>query len=103
MKARAAYSDMIMALSVVRRLINDLTIAKEGQAKAQFKEYPVSPMKKQGQQRRHFPKSSVHASIQLDGIEILVVNDSMRQFATSQELISFSLGTNRTSARASFR
>ena len=49
LKARGAYSDMIMALSVVRRLINDLTIAKEGQAKAQFKEYPVSPMKKEGQ------------------------------------------------------
>jgi hypothetical protein len=101
LKARAAYSDMIVALTVVRQLLNDIATAKVRQ-KHTRKEYPVSPMK----EGRHviaikehppskgdiFPKSSVNASIQLDGIEILVVDDSMRQFATSQEVISFSVG-----------
>ena len=97
LKAMAAYSDMIVALTVVRWLLNDITIAKEGQ-KHKHKEYPVSPMKKEGQhvvtmeeqgpaKGDIFPNSPVYASIQLDGIEILVVDDSMGQYATSQELI----------------
>ena len=96
LKARAAYSDMIVALHVARRLLVDF---RSGRSPTK----ETNPANKAGQQTEETTndnaantggcsKQALITSIHFDGVEILVVDDSMRHFANAQELISVSLG-----------
>jgi hypothetical protein len=103
LKARAAYSDMTIALDVAFRLMNDIRKGSSGQSPEASSARASSPENQQATEAAAGEKIDEHSapecsqkavtvSISFDGLEILTVDDSMRHFANAQELISFSLG-----------
>jgi hypothetical protein len=98
-KARAAFSDMIIALDVSLRLLRDVRGGRKG-----AREYPraseaLLPKNQQGVRKLvseddvdHTEEQASLLSVNIDGFHLVVVDDSMRHFASAQELISFSLG-----------
>ena len=93
LKARAAFSDMIVAVKVFRQLMKDIGMQqdrkKSEDSKTLFKNSTTDQSPRIAEDS---PQRSLNCSIHVDGFEILVVDDSMRHFANSQELLSFSLG-----------
>lgn len=91
-KARAAYSDMIVAINVARQLKKDIDMYQDQQKSNAKRQVRTSSVDKSPFDTGDGPKLSRQCSIHVDGFHILVVDDSMRHFANSQELVSFSLG-----------
>ena len=99
-QARAAYSDMIVAIDVGLRFLSDL---EESQSHTASRYSALSASHRDNdelsRQSRDFSSLSIPCSmprknilaVELDGFELEVVDDSMRHFAGAQQLIKFSL------------
>ena len=87
LKARAAYSDLIRIIDVGLRLLSDLrsSAPREGR-KGRVEEKPSTP-------NESFVCTPSVESIVVGfgGLDVLVVDDSMRHFAEAQELLELSL------------
>ena len=88
-QATAAYSDMSVAVDVGLRFLSDL---QESQQRS-VSSGAVSPnvtVESSKPEEEALPRRSLMA-FELDGFELLVVDDSLRHFAHPQQLIKFSL------------
>lgn len=99
LQARAAYSDMSVALDVGLRLLADLEQVSECQTERRGEAGQVE-RGRCVEINEAVPESTIKKpcsvprkrllSLQLDGFELHVVDDSMRHFAGAQQLIKFS-------------
>ena len=98
LEARAAYSDMTLAFEVFLAVFYN---AKGGAAsstvspppEAQKRSGGANPMEySDGSEDQELPRRRQNVEIQCDGFNLLVMDDSGRHFAASQELLLLSLG-----------
>ena len=99
LKARAAFSDMIIAIDVCLRLASDIRQCKEQDDSLAIAPNRSSESKENknmsSSQEQNILKSNPTTeltALEWEGFELQVVDDSGRHFATSQELITLALG-----------